>query len=82
MSRAGVGTIVQRQQNPDTGVKYETSALFGGIGLSLNRALGKQKRAMRKATANIRNKEANQIPIVWTEGCQEEVYDLRKPRNT
>lgn len=37
---------------------------------------------MRKATANNINKVAHQIPIVWTEGCQEETQDLKKQQNT
>lgn len=66
----------------DTGVEYETRISFWETGLSLSKVLVGTKREMRTVTANIPNKEAQQIPIVWTERSQGEIYGLRKQQNT
>lgn len=51
--------------------------------MSLNRALGRAKRAVRKpsADADIR-KEAHQFPLVRAESGQGEIDGLRKQQNT
>ena len=77
-----MGAIVYKKQNPDTGVKYETRISFWETVLSLDRALVRTKRTMRMVTANIRNKEAHQIPFVRTERSQGEMYSLRKQQST
>lgn len=57
------GALVHKQQNSDTGVKYETRISFGETGLSLNRALVRTKRGMRKATAKLEIKKHIKSPL-------------------
>ena len=63
ISRRPAGALVHKQQNSDTGVKYETRFSFGETGLSLNRALVRTERGMRKATAKLEIKKHIKSPL-------------------